>query len=95
MKHLKNEIVKPCPCFAWQGFLLFTCLSVCVSVHQISQKLINQSTLFSVGALLVIQGGNHLILKNCCGVRVCVWGGGNLGLMIRDGKNIFWSGCNS
>ncbi len=58
-------VIKPRHCFAWRGFLLCVCLSVCVcvSVTKISKKILNRSTSFLAGAFPLIQGGNHSILK--------------------------------
>ncbi len=42
-------LIKPCHCFAWRGFLLCVCLSVCVSVTKISKKILNRPTIFGGG----------------------------------------------
>ena len=62
-----RQFIKPCPCFAWRGFLLCVCLSVrvcvCVSVTKVSKKILNRSTSFLAEAFPLTQGGNHSILK--------------------------------
>ena len=87
--YVQTVLIKPRPCFAWPGFLLCVCLSVCLSVGKISKKILNGSTSFLLEAFPLIQGGNHSILKKKRpGVRVggcgcvCVWGGGGRNLAL-------------
>ena len=93
-----GRVIKSCPWFAWQDFLLLR-LSVYVSVSKISQNVLPINFIFG-GSLPSHPGRKPFDFEeNCPEVRlyacvcvcacVCV-GGANLGLMTSDRKIFEW-----